>query len=219
MRNSARGYTMVELLVATAVISILIILMMNFVAGRIAENARRNAISDLQLQAKLTLDVINRDIKHSANVDDQNRWEDDYSPTSPSNNFGWISDNDTLVIARPASSTSNNIIYEDPQTYISYKDNLVYFVNNNTLFKRILAAEVANNSAQTTCPSGTAGCGTDIKLADNTVGFTATYYDSNDNIVAPSLARSVAINLRLERTVFGRLLNEEQTIRTVFRNE
>ena len=210
---------MVELLVATVVISTLIILMMNFVGGRIAGNARLNAISDLQLQTKLTLDVINRDIKHSANVDDQNRWADSYSPTSPGNDYGWVSDNSTLIIARPASNSNNTILYEDPQTYISYKDDLIYFVSNNTLYKRILAAEVANNKAQTTCPAGTSGCAEDIKLADNVSSFAVTYYDGNDDIVSPTIARSVAVTIRAERTIFGRQLSEEQTIRTVFRNE
>src|SRR5687767_12830067 len=106
LRNLAKpqaGLTLVELMVATAIISLLVILMMNFVAGRIADNARKNAVSDLQLQTQLTLDIINRDIKHSANVDDVNRWGDNYSPASPGNNYGWSSDADTLMIAKPAT--------------------------------------------------------------------------------------------------------------------
>src|SRR5688572_27753054 len=133
MTRRSDGFTLAELVVATAVISVLILLMMNFVAGRIADNARKNAISDLQLQTQLTLDIINRDIKHSAAVQDQNRWEDNYSPTSPGDNYGWSSDGDTLIIAHPAADDNNNILYEDPQTYISYKDDFIYFVNGTTL--------------------------------------------------------------------------------------
>jgi type II secretory pathway pseudopilin PulG len=214
------GLTLVELVVATAVISILTIVMMSFLANRIADNAVKNARSDIQLQTQQTLDQAGRDIKHSANVDDQNRWEDSYSPTSPSNNFGWFSDGGTLVLASPAQDQSSNVLWQDHQGYVSYKDNFIYFVSNGSLFKRTLAASIANNRESTTCPSGTSGCPADAQLANNVAEFSIVYYDANDNQVAViSEARSVAITMRVAKTVFSKDLDAQYTVRTVLRNE
>lgn len=218
IKNS--GVTLIELLVATSVIAILTILMMNFLASRLVDNASKNAHSDLELQSQLTLDVISRDIKHSANVDEQNRWPDDYAPGAPGNVLSWSSDGTTLVLARPSEDTSQNILFEDQTGYVSYKNNLIYFKDSSgTLYKRILAAPVAGNGSQSTCPAGTAGCSSDIRLAQNVDSFALSYFDANDNPVPASEARSVAINLSLSKTVFNRDLNIQQSIRAVFRNE
>lgn len=218
---SDRGYTLIELIIATALISILTILMMSFLVDKYVENSRVNARADLQLQTQITLDLINRDLKHSANVDSQNRWADANSPTSPANNFGWSSNSDTLIIARPVQDGSSNIIYEDPETYISYKDNLIFFVDSNsTLFKRTLAADVAGNQAETTCPADSdPSCPNDIKLADNIAVFNVAYFDAFDNMVEPTSARSVKITITVRRIIFGRELEISESIRTVFRNE
>ena len=214
-----KGFTLVELTVATAVVGVLIVLMMTFLTDKLVDNAIKNARSNLQHETRLTLDVINRDIKHSANVDELNRWPDAYAP-APGDDYSWTSDNDTLVLAHPAQDDTQNFVYEDPLTYITYKNDYVYFLDGTTLYKRILAAPVANNRATTTCPPGTAGCPADIVLARNVTDFTLSYYDGNDQAVAPGDARSVGVTLKVLENVFNRPVEVEYSIiRTVFRNE
>ncbi len=215
------GLTIVELVVSVTIIATLTLLIMNFLVDKYVENTRANAKADLQLQMQLTLDLINRDVKYSANVDDINRWEDNYAPGSPADNFSWVSDADTLVLAQPVQNSAGEIIYDDPQTYVSYKDNLIYYIGgDNRLYRRTVAAPVGGNAAQTTCPPpGSGGCPTDSRLTENVTIFNLTYYDANDNQVAPDEARSVRLNLKVSKTVFGRDLQIEQSIRTVFRNE
>ncbi|MBI3983671.1 prepilin-type N-terminal cleavage/methylation domain-containing protein [Candidatus Microgenomates bacterium] len=217
--KSQRGVTLVELLVATVVIASLVILVMNFLVDKFVANTIANARSDIQLQTQLTLDAINFDIKHAANVDSPNRWEDSYAPAAPANGYSWSSDSGTLVLAVPVHDQGNNILYEDPQVYVSYKNNLIYFVNNRTLYRRRLAAPVVGNTDQSTCPAGTAGCTADAKLAENITGFSLTYYDANDNQVAPTDARSVRVTIAVDKQVFGKQVSLSQSIRTVFRNE
>lgn len=215
-----RGYSLVELVVATAIISILTILIMSFLVDKFVENAQVNARANLQLQTQLTLDLLNRDLKHSANVDSQNRWADNYSPTSPGNNFGWVSDSSTLILAIPAQDASGSIIYEDPHVYISYKDNLVWFLEGSTFYKRILAADTPGNDATTTCPAGAEpSCPADVKLADNVVSVNFSYFDANDNEVSATDARSMSVTMVVRNRVFGRDIEVSETIRTVFRNE
>jgi prepilin-type N-terminal cleavage/methylation domain-containing protein len=216
-----RGVTLIELVVATAILGLLIVMLMSFVVDRIVDNAKKTARSDLQLQAQLTLDSMLNEIKHSANVDDQNRWEDPNSPGSPGNNFGWQSDGDTLMLARPVEDADQNIIFEDPQVYLSYKNNVVYYVDDatNTLYKRVIAASVPGNKSVTSCPPSASNCPHDPPQAANVEAFEVTYYDANDTVVEPSAARSVKIRLRLTKRVFSNDISEEYQNRAVFRND
>lgn len=218
--KKSKGFTLIELVIATAIISILTLMMGNFVAGRIADNAVKNATAELQLQTQIALDSIGQDIKLSANIDSSNRWEDDYAPGAPADLFSWDSDSDTLILARPVIKTDNTVAFEDPQTYITYKDNVIYFLSKGTLYKRILASEVNDNKAQTTCPVGGNGCpADDALLADNVDVFSIVYYDANDNAVSAQNARSVEVTLRVSRQAFNETLEVEESIRSVFRNE
>jgi Tfp pilus assembly protein FimT len=220
MRRHYTGYTLVELTIATAIISAIILLMMNFMSVRIADNATKSARSSIQLQAQKAVDIISRDIKHSASVDGQNRWADNYAPDSPANNFSWSSDSDTLILAHPAISTDGQVLFQDAQGYVSYKDDFIYFIKDKILYKRILAAPVANNRATTTCPSGTTNCPADIKLADDVETFLVTYYATGEgagNDPAPS--RSVDVTLKINKKVFGKNIIEEIREHTTFRNQ
>lgn len=219
MRLKNNGFTMIELVIASSVIAVMTLLMMNFVANRIADNARKNAQSELQLQTQLALDNINREIRTSANVDGNNRWDDTYAPIVGSP-LSWASDADTLILANPTIDTSNNVIFDDAQAYISSKDDIIYYLANNTLYRRTLAAPVANNKRQTTCPPNTNGCpGDDALLAANVQNFSVEYFDANDIQVIPSEARAVKVTLRVSKDVFGKTLDVEESIRSVFRNE
>lgn len=217
--RSMRGFTLVELVVVTAVISIMSILIANFVAGRIKDNAIKNAQADLQLQTQLALDNVNREIQTSANVDGTNRWEDQNPPTT-GNPYSWSSDGDTLVLANPTIDTNEQVVFEDPQAYISYKDNIIYFVSGGTLFRRTLAAPVGGNKRSTTCPQEVENCPQDdALLAANIEDFEIHYYDASDNEVTPADARSVAVRLKVSKEIYGRTLEVDETVRSVFRNE
>lgn len=219
MKNQ-RGFSLVELVVSVTVIATLTILTMTFLTDKFVENLKDNARADLELQLQLTLNLMSFDLKHSASVDTINRWADTHAPGSPSNNFSWQSDADTLVLARPAQKSNSDILYEDPHTYLSYKDNLIYFLDNNgVLWRRTIAANVANNGKQTTCPTGTAGCPTDSRLAHTISALSFTYYDENDAVVSAANARSVKATIRVHRVVFGDTIDIEQSLRSVFRNE
>ncbi len=219
-RTSSNGYALVELTIATAIISAIIMLLMSFMSVRISDYAAKSARSDIQFQSQKALDIISRDIKHSASVDGQNRWSDNYAPSSPSNNYSWVSDSDTLILAHPAISNSGQVLFQDAQGYVSYKDNFIYFIKDNVLYKRILAASVPNNRAITTCPSGTTGCPPDIKLAENVESMIIAYYATGEEQGSdPAPSRSVDVTLKVNKKVFGKNIIEEKRENTTFRNQ
>lgn len=217
LRNS-KGFTLLEVLVATTVTSMLLILLVTFMINNLVNSTVNTARADLLREAQLTLDLVGRDIRLSANADDANRWQDTNGPGG--NIYGWQSNLDTLVLATVALDADNNILFDDPLHYISNKNNNIYFVSNGILYKRVLADPVIDNNASTTCPPGTGGgCPDDIKLVDTVTSFTVQYLDNEGQEVSPSEARSIGMNIELQKERFGRTINAEYSTRTVFRNE
>lgn len=214
-----RGFTIVEILVITVVIAILGGLLIDFMVDKIVASARLSAESNLQQEAKLTLDSANNDLKHSTGADDANRWADNNAPVA-SDPFSWAGDGDTLILARPATDAGNNILFENEPSYTTYKDNRIFFLDNGTLYRRTLAADAAGNSATTTCPVSVADatCPADTELVNNVTDFTITYFDNTGNVTAiPSDAGSVEITIAISDTVFGRVISGSHTLTGVFR--
>jgi prepilin-type N-terminal cleavage/methylation domain-containing protein len=216
----SKGVTLVELLVATAVISILIVLTMDFFSKQLVDNTVKNARAELQLDTQLTLNVLNQDIKHSAGVDSQNRWSDDNAPGAPGDLYSWNSDSGVLILARPATTSVNDILFEDPFTYITFKNNFIYYIDSfSQLRRRILAAPIPDNSQTTSCPEETPSCPGDPVLAKNVSQFFVQYFDGNDTEVPPANARSVKITLKLSTEKYNRTISGENFIKAVFRND
>lgn len=221
-RHNNGGYTLIELLVATSIMMLIIVGMLTFLVNSIVGNARREARSDLLREAQLALDVMVGDIRLSANVDDNNRIEDPNSPdAAATNGFGWESDADTLILATAVEDNSGTIIFQDEAHYITEKNNLIYYVLDGILYKRTLAADVADNASTTTCPPDEADsvCPADRLSVENVSSLQLRYYDAENNEVPPSNARSVEATLSLQAVKFGRTIDVSYSTRTVFRNE
>lgn len=215
------GFTIVEVLVAVTVTSILLMVIMNFMADGLVNLAVVQAKRDLLIQSQEALDQISDETRVSANADLNNRWNDENSPGAPGNLLSWESNGNTLILATAAQDSSKNIIFADSSNYITEKNNIIYFVQNGTLYKRTLASTVANNAAKTTCPASTAtsDCPADQDLIDNVTNFSVEYLDGNDNEVTPTNARSVRMNIALSRLYYGRTITADYTTRMVFRND
>lgn len=212
------GYTLIEVLVATIITTALLLAVMGFAAARIAHNAHQSARDDMLRHTQQALDIMMDDIRHASHVDGENRWQDDHAPDGQ---YSWESTEDTLILARPATDSNNDFIYEDPLTYITHKDNLIYFTDNSVLYKRTLAADTGDdgeNGATTTCPEGTSGCRSDARLAENVTNFQIHYIDADGNDTEPTSARAVEATLEVGDTVYGRDVSVDYTTRAVFRN-
>jgi prepilin-type N-terminal cleavage/methylation domain-containing protein len=214
------GYTLVELMVATTIVSILGLLVLGFLTDGSAISLRKITRSDLLRETQAALDIANKDIKYASGAATNNVWPDSNAPGAPSNRFSWFSDNDALVLSSPATASSDSYLYADPATYLTYKNNLVYFVTGNKLYRRMIAAVVPSNSATTTCPSGAAtpGCPEDLLVAENVSNFGITYLDANNMATTPLNAHSIRLELELSLTTSGQTIVTSYTIQAVFRN-
>lgn len=221
-RLNQTGYTLMELIVACTVMMLLLVGILTFLVTSTVNNAVRGARADLLREAQLSLDVMVRDIRLSASVDENNRIEDDNSPDADvTDGLGWESNAGTLVLATAAEDTDGNIIFEDETHYITTKNNIIYYVQDDTLYRRTLAADTPNNSMITTCPPDEASgsCPADRLSVKNVQSLTFRYFNAADEEVDPPLARSVEATLHLRASKFGREVNVTYSTRTVFRNE
>lgn len=221
LKYRQNGFTLTEIVISLAITSLVIIGILNFAAISIVQYSVASARAQVLSEAQSALDVVNNDIRLSASADDQNRWEDQYAPGAPANEYSWESDNDTLVLARVVEDDDGDIIFSDPAQYISHKNNVIYFLQNGTLYRRILADPVNGNSVSSTCPAGQASssCPADRVILRNVRSLTFSYRNGEDVVVQPVDARSVEISVRVGQRRYGRDIDVTYSTRTVFRND
>lgn len=219
-RIDNRGFTLTELVITLTVTSIVILILMNVAVTSIVNYTVAAARADLLSETQLALDIVNNDIRLSASADEQNRWGDAFAPAAPTDQFSWQSTHNTLVLATVVEDDSGSILFADPAHYISHKNNVIYFLQDGTLYKRVLAADVPGNRAVTSCPSASAGptCPADRAVLNNMNALTIRYYDGENNQVAPDNARSVELEITVTARKYGRDISVSHTTRTVFRN-
>lgn len=216
LRTTQSGFTLVELAVATAVTGILILVVMSFTISSFVQISRDSARADLLREAQISLDSVTQDIRLSSNAYENSSIMDE---NAPGDSEEWTGGSNVLILATAAQDRNRNIIFADPLSYTSEKNNRIYFVSNGTLYRRTLAADVPNNAVQTSCPAGQNGCPQDSKLAENVRDFSVKYFDGNNQEVAPNEARSVEVTLELHARKYGQDITATYSTRTVFRNE
>ena len=214
-----RGLSLTELIISLSIISVLSFAVMSFMLSWTEQHAITETRSALLADVQNAVDQIVDAVRLSSTADSSNRLPDAHAPGG--NQFGWTSSNNTLILASAVEDTTGNIVFSDPASYTSQKNNQIYFVSNGVLYRRILAASVANNKLKTSCPSSSAStsCPADRVLARNVSNFQVKYFNSENSEVSPSHARSVEISLTLSRRKFSQLIQSVYKTRMVFRND
>lgn len=158
------------------------------------------------------------ELRNGAGVRQTNTITDPNAPAG-----GWNTGNTNFVIitAVPAQNTSNQYII-DPATGRPYFNEYVYYKQDTFLYKRTLAhPNATGNKLKTSCPESlaTAACPADRKLVETLKTMLFTFYDQDDVLtIDPLLARSIKIDLILEKKTFGDPLTFDNSIRTTLRN-
>lgn len=221
LRAKQHGFTTTELLVAVTVTTVVVLVISNFMMRSLQSASLEMAKAQILQEVQLTLDTIALDVRLSANADANNRHADINNPSGVTNLFGWSSDNETLVLATAATDPSDEVIFSDPTTYITTKNNYIYFVEGGILYKRILAAPLSGTREKTTCPADfiVPGCPADKALLRNVTHFQVTYLDGANQVVTPTEARSIEIELTAARTQYKQTQSATYATRMVFRND
>ncbi len=221
MSDNEAGFTIIEVVVSVVLVAIMITVITGFGLSTLSSYSINTARAELLGDARLATDIVNRDIRLSANVDEANRIDDNNAPNAPDDTLSWQSDENVLVLATPAEDTDGNILFADASNYVTEKNNHIYYVENGELRRRVLAADVAENSAVTTCPPEQASedCPADSVFAENVATFQLRYVDRLGEETTVDNARAVEMVLELAAERFGRTIEVNQESRMVFRND
>ncbi len=216
LKQRQSGFTLLELLIVMLVMGILSLALANFIASWLQEQGLQQARANLLSSAESALDTTTTDIMLSGSVDSTNRWPDANAPAG-----GWQSNSTTLILAKVATDSSGNPIFLDTSDYITQKDDEIYFLSGSTLYRRTLRSDSTNDAAVTTCPASdaTASCPPDTVIATGVTNWAVTYFDANNQSVAPSNARSVQISITLTEPYGSQTVSASYTTRMVFRND
>lgn len=218
-KSSDKGFTVVELAISITVMGIILTGLFATMTYYFANMTRNNVFINMTVESQNLLRSTVEELRYGAGVRQSNTIIDVNEPAG-----GWTTSNDNfvIIISQPATDAGNNFII-DIATGQPYSNELVYFKSNGSLYKRILANQSAiGNTAVTSCPeqSATPTCPSDRKLADSVKDMSFTLYDQdNATTTDPLLARSIEINLVMERETFGSPLSLNNNIQVTLRNE
>lgn len=217
-KHKSAGFTIVELNLSITITAILMVSLLTIFVNFFVIMTRTNTIVDMTVDSQGLLRTVVEELRYGAGVRVTNTIADGNAPPA-----GWDTSNAAfvIVIAIPAVDSSRSYII-DPDTGSPYFNELVYFKEGGTLYKRILAHPSATgNSLLTSCPASvaSASCPADRKLVNNLDTMVFTLYDQdNTQTTDPLLARSIKIDLGLVKDTFGAPLAYANSVRITLRN-
>lgn len=204
--------------VAVSVMAIIGVVFLGIIANYFVVISRNNELAEMTIQSQNLLRTTVENIRFGDGVRQTNQNPDANAPTG-----GWNTSNTSfvIIIAVPALNSSKQYII-DPNTGSPYMNELVYYKSGTTLMERILANPSATgNRMETTCPANLATntCPADPVLANYVNSMTFTLYDQNAATTTVATdARSVAINLSMQRNAPGNPITVSNSIRVTLRN-
>lgn len=217
-KKNSLGFTLVELNLSIVILGIITISLFAVFTNFLVLITRNNVLMDMTTDSQSLLRTVVEELRYGAGVRQNNTITDANAPVG-----GWSTSNSNVVIivAVPALNSSENyIIHSD--TGEPYLNELVYFKSGSVLYKRILANPSAlGNTLKTSCPASMSSstCLPDRKLTDNVSSMVFTLYDQDNAITSNALlARSMKIDLSLQRDTFGSPLIVDNSIRITLRN-
>lgn len=217
------GFTLVEVLIIAPILILTIGTLMNFLFNQYGQLTQQGALINLQTEVQNITFSMQDDIYFAAgfNTTMNDNLEDSHEPSG-----GWQHNTtpETLIISTPALTANYraenrqpvfiNSIGCDPSTVEENAillNNVIYFVQGTTLYKRIISAPSSMSTCGTSfvkqsCPAGSTSstCPPDRILTTslNTINF--TYYDNTNNEVSdPTLASKVKIDIELKERAYA----------------
>lgn len=214
----SKGFTLVELNISIAVLGVLAVSLLGVLTNYFVILTRDSVQVSMTADSQNLLRSMVEQIRYGSGVRGSNEIND---PNGPSGGWSTSNANFVIIIAEPAQNSTGNYI-TDINTGYPYMNEYVYFKQGSDLYRRTLAhPDASGNIEKTSCPANlaSASCPADTKLIDSLNSMVFTLYDQDNNIISdPALARSVKIDLGLEKDSFGSPLSFDNSIRITLRN-
>ncbi len=230
--SSSPGFSIVELALVIAIIPLITLVFIAMLYTAINESRRSATKTTYDSRAQIAMDWLEHDIRYATNFlttvnNAQYPDPNDYGPAGTEFSYsGQSSSLRTLIITSPATSdislnTNRNLIFkkDTPFPCTSAQDNepleylSVYFVKNNTLYKRTIpdttsaiCGPTSSIRQKLSCPRSVASCTVfDEIVAENVTQFSINYHRASppsllnvyttSNLMADAIAADITITI------------------------
>ncbi len=223
---SEGGFSLLELLVAISITTVLLLIADNFVIdGTLSANIAYNKTT-IQSNTKSAVENVARTIRSAKSVEATNS-QPDPNPPIPANPYSWTAvagNNATLILAVPARDTGNNLLYVDGLHSNIYTNDVIFYLDSatNRLYKRTIANAVAGNAAKTTCPPAlsSSSCPPDSIIVEDIAGLSTTYLNAaNVSVAVPSGTEAVGYSVTETTNIGTRSYSSTYSTITALRNK
>jgi prepilin-type N-terminal cleavage/methylation domain-containing protein len=218
LKTKQDGFTMTELTAVIVILGILMIPLSALTLDFFGSVFSQSEEARLATESQTLLRSVVEELRIASSVRDNNALTDANEPPS-----GWSTSNAALIliISTPAINSSKEFII-DPLTSEPYQNELIYFVDGTKLYKRTLAnPNATGNAVKTSCPAASASesCPADRVLTEHFKSMDFTLYDQDDIATTTiPLARSLVVNVSMEKAVFGPDIQFNNSMRMTMRN-
>jgi len=218
MMNKNRGFTIIEMLVSLAVATGMIAVLFTVTFDYYVATVKAEVATQMALESQSLLSQLTEDIRLADAIGDSS------SISDPSNPGGWTTNDPSniIIVQSPAVDSNKNIIY-DASTGYPFSNEYIYFLDSNSMYKRVLKNTAATgNAAVTSCPetTATASCPKDRLFSNKITNLTFTFYDSTDTQTANAVeARSVTFVVNMEKKIYGETITLNNSMRITLRNQ
>lgn len=247
------GFTVPELIVAITISTIMMAVLVTAIVAFTQQFSVSNVRQELNTDAQAAIARINEDVRNSSAIAAYNPVPDAHAPatlTPPYNSvpgpedetspdFNWRFGDGRLILIQPVKDAAGDTVYSDATSLANNTNIIVYYVKDNTLFRRVIAGE-DNASPTLTCGTLRGGCATgavtDTKIvsnlatADGIGSFTVNYFDqtgaeitvgagTQEDYAKFSNARLISVNIKLQESQVNHALVEARSAKIGFRVE
>lgn len=217
------GFTLVEVIITLFIVAILSAALMTIYFIFFNQSIRNSYHARLAVESQSILRLMVEELRVSSGVHAVSK-PDSYV-VGGGTNWSTSNSNLVLIIATPAIDVSNNVLY-DTTAGQPYLNELVYYANGSTLYRRQLAdSNASGNKYKTSCPPAnvSATCPQDALLTNHFKSMSFRFFDQ-DNVEIPEAtgditrARSIELTINMEHKTFGETVDYTNAIRMTMRN-
>jgi prepilin-type N-terminal cleavage/methylation domain-containing protein len=227
IHNDQRGYTLIEMLVAISVSTLLILSIGDYAANSINGSNQDYNKTLVLANAKEAVNIVARQIRQAKSVVASNDLDDNYAPGAPANLNSWsgaAGSGTSLILQVPSKDTGGNIMWYNGSHTNVYTDDVIFYLDSTTkkLYKRTIANPVSGNAAVTTCPPAhaTPTCPSDADVVDDVANLTTSYLKSDGTTPStPDGTEAVNYTVTETRTINGKAYSGTYTTIATLRNK
>jgi type II secretory pathway pseudopilin PulG len=222
---SELGYTLIEMLVAISMSTLLILAIGQFATSSVLSTNQDYNQTLVLANTKEAVGIVARQIRFGKSVLAKNVLPDTYAPNAPTDYFSWAStagSGNPLVLAVPSRASDGSVIYDG--SHVIYTDNVIFYLDSTThrLYKRTLKnTSATGNVAVTTCPPAhaTGSCPADAIVVDDVANLATNYLKADGTTTStPANTEAVTYTVTETRTIQGHAYTGTYTTVATLRN-